>query len=86
MKARLSINIDPNDISEKHNFHSRSILIDLNLECRMIPGESVWFVAEGFEWMGECVNAHHLIYGATEHSNNHLPMFYIIAHAVRKLP
>jgi hypothetical protein len=82
MKARLSIEYITNEISD---FCSND-LIELNLQCPINKGETFYFTQHGYEWMGQCTNVHHLFGSLIEYGNSHLPVFKLIAHAVRKIP
>ncbi len=83
MMSRLSINYKKNDIA---SMVLCGDLVDMHLGCRMEKGETFFFTAHGFEWMGECTEVHHLFGELIPYGNNHLPMFKLTAHAVRKLP
>ena len=82
MKSRLSIDYLKNEIA---SINCGSELVDMNLQCRLEKGETFFFISQGYEWMGECTGVHHLFYELIENSNDHLPMFKLQAHAVRKL-
>jgi len=85
MQARLSIDYIMNGVVSDDFFRSGD-LIDLNLQCPINKGETFHFTQHGYEWMGECTNAHHLLGRLVEGGNSHLPMFKLSAHAVRKIP
>lgn len=93
MRARLSIDYVSNAVCDPN---CKSEVVDLNLQCEMHAGETFWFVRDGYEWMGRVSRVHHLFDGdlvshkklaagavLTEYAN-HLPMFTLIAEAVRK--
>lgn len=85
LKARLSILYIRNEKVEQ-DFYLSGDLVDLNLQTRMEVGETFHFIAHGYEWMGECTSVHHLLGEVAANVNNHLPMFKLTAHAVRKIP
>ncbi len=83
MMSRLSIDYKQNLIA---SMNLCSEVIDMHLGCRMEKGETFFFTAHGYEWMGECTRVHHLFGKMMDHGDNHLPMFTLSAHAVRKIP
>lgn len=84
MMARISIDFIENEISE--GFNLKGDLLDMRVECRLEKGETFFFSAHGYEWMGECTGVHHLFGIMVAHGDTHLPMFKLTAHAVRKIP
>lgn len=82
MKARLAIDYVSNAACDPN---CKSEVVDLNLQCEMRPDETFWFIRDGYEWMGRVSRVHHLLGEVTEHANEHLPMFTLIAEAVRKI-
>lgn len=82
-KSRLAITYLRNDVA---SISCESEVIDTWLGCRIERGDTLFFVAYGYEWEGECTRVHHLFGQLIEHGNNHLPMFRITAQAVRKIP
>lgn len=84
-KARLNISYLKNEKIAK-DFYLSGDMVDLNLQARMEVGESFHFIAHGYEWMGNCTRVHHLLGEVAANVNNHLPMFTLVAEAVRKIP
>lgn len=96
MLARLNIEYLKNEINPKNACGSE--LIDMEIACRMEVGDTFFFTMYGYEWMGECTRVHHLFYGdlvsqkklaqgaVLKENAKHLPMFNLVASAVRKIP
>ena len=95
-KARLNIEYLKNEIAPTNACVSE--LIDLYIACRIEVDETFFFTMYGYEWMGRCTRVHHLFYGdlvsqkklaggaVLAENAKHLPMFTLVAEAVRKIP